>query len=203
MFSGLITEVGRIVQSSVLGSGLSVSIQAPQSVLDLTKGDSIAVNGICSTVIDIVDDVFSVEYLEESCSRTTLRMLTDLDSVNLELSLKMSDRLGGHVVSGHVDGMGTITSIQSSPPFYEFYISFDSSHAPYLIEKGSIAIDGISLTVGKVLDKSFSVYIIPHTLEHTNLGLKKVGQCVNLEFDMMAKYLYRFYQLRCSNDNKN
>ena len=196
MFTGLVQTTGSIQSISKLGSGIECTIQAPSNfIADITIGDSINVNGICSTAISKKESIFTVQYLEETLIKTTMKSIKETDTVNLEPCLTLSTKLGGHLVSGHIDDTGTIISISHDGEWAVININFNQKFAPYLIPKGSIAIDGISLTVVEVTDTWFSCHLIPHTITHTSLQHKSDGDLVNLEFDQVGKYLHRFYSL--------
>jgi riboflavin synthase len=189
MFTGIIEEIGVLTNIRILTDSAELSIQA-EKVLEETKlGDSIAVNGVCLTVIRLGFQEFTVDIMAETLAKTSLAQLKPGSKVNLERALQLSSRLGGHLVSGHVDGVGTIKriTVQGIASVYE--ISMPSSLSPFILPKGSIAIDGISLTVIQVSKDFFSVSLIPHTFTHTTLGMKKVGEMVNLETDMIGKYV--------------
>ncbi len=189
MFTGIIEEIGVLTNIRILTDSAELSIQA-EKVLEETKlGDSIAVNGVCLTVIRLGFQEFTVDIMAETLAKTGLAQLKPGSKVNLERALQLSSRLGGHLVSGHVDGIGIIKriTVQGIASVYE--ISMPSSLSPFILPKGSIAIDGISLTVIQVSKDFFSVSLIPHTFTHTTLGMKKVGETVNLETDMIGKYV--------------
>ncbi|MEN8262322.1 MAG: riboflavin synthase [Nitrospirota bacterium] len=187
MFTGLVETLGMITSLKNTGNGIRLSLK-PSTVFELNMGDSVAVNGVCLTVTKHNEDA-SFDVSPETMKSTNLGELKVSDRVNLERALRLSDRLGGHIVTGHVDGNGTIT-IKKTIGEYTFY-SFDTSPEilKYIVKKGSIAVDGISLTVTELDSRSFSVAIIPHTLTATNLGGKGVGDKVNLEVDIMGKYV--------------
>lgn len=189
MFTGIIEELG-IVQSLTKGSNSAkISIQAPSVVADVKLGDSIAVNGICLTVVDYASGHFTAEAMAETLTKTNLGELVRGDRVNLERALRLSDRLGGHLVSGHVDGVGIIARQTKHDIAIVSEISYPTELGKYLVAKGSIAIDGISLTVVDVNAQTFTVSLIPHTRGLTTLGLKRTGDRINLEADVIAKYL--------------
>ena len=190
MFTGLIQSLGQIQAIDTLGNGLEIQIQGPFP-FEIQQGDSISVNGVCSTALNPSAEQFSVQYLPETLSKTNLSDVKVADSVNLEPSLRLNDRLGGHIVSGHVDCEGAISEIKSDGPFSEFTIQFPPEWYANIIPKGSIAIDGISLTIVEAGSSQLSCHIIPETLKKTTLGFKKVGDSVNLEFDMLGKYYLR------------
>jgi riboflavin synthase len=191
MFTGIIEEIGKIEEISKHGRNLKLRIKASKILNDLKVGDSININGACQTVIETNSDSFTVEAVEETLRKTNLGELKRNDLVNLERALRFSDRLGGHLVTGHVDGVGKIKSIvkRNGSFLYEFGLS--EKHLAYLVENGSAAVDGISLTVVEVKESSFTVAVIPFTFENTTLGTKKVGDLVNIETDLIGKYVER------------
>ncbi|MBZ0311488.1 riboflavin synthase [Clostridium butyricum] len=192
MFTGIVEEIGSLKEISI-GSGFgNIEIEC-NKVLEETKiGDSIAVNGVCLTVNKINSNSFVADIMGETLDRTNLGRLKDGNKVNLERALKVSDRLGGHIVSGHVDGKGQVLSIDKKNDGTWFTISADKEILKYIILKGSITIDGISLTVAYVDNEIFKVSIIPHTLKNTILAQKIQGSYVNLENDIMGKYIEKF-----------
>ena len=192
MFTGIVEEIGSLKEISI-GSGLgNIEIEC-NKVLEETKiGDSIAVNGVCLTVNKINSNSFVADIMGETLDRTNLGRLKDGNKVNLERALKVSDRLGGHIVSGHVDGKGQVLSIDKKDDGTWFTISADKEILKYIILKGSITIDGISLTVAYVDNEIFKVSIIPHTLKNTILAQKIQGSNENLENDIMGKYIEKF-----------
>ena len=182
MFTGLIEELG----SFLYREGKRFRFES-DLVLEETKiDDSISVNGCCLTVVDIGDGWWEADAVEETVSRTSLGDLVPGDSINLERAVRSVDRLGGHMVQGHVDGVGTIVS-----PGPDLRIRMPKEMARYLVEKGSITVDGVSLTCFDVQDDSFAIALIPHTMDVTSLGIRKVGDRVNLEVDIIAKYVER------------
>ena len=187
MFTGIIEEKG-IVKSAGKGK---ISVSASK-VLEGTKlGDSIAVNGVCLTVTELSSSYFSADVMNETLSRSNLGSLTKGSAVNLERAMASDGRFGGHIVSGHIDGTGIIDSMKNDGNSVWVYISCPDSILNLIIEKGSVAIDGISLTVAKVLENSFAVSVIPHTGHETTLLDKKAGDKVNLENDVIGKYVKR------------
>ncbi len=196
MFTGIIEERGKIKQVSSSGGNLRLKISAPQVLTNLKVSDSININGVCQTVIDARSGFFIVEAVEETLRRTTLGQLKSGDAVNLERALRASDRLGGHLVSGHVDFVGRIKSIVQREQSQIFELEFPKDHQSHFVEKGSVAVDGISLTVVEVLKDSFTVSVIPFTISETTLGMKKMGDTVNIETDMIGKYVQRFLSLK-------
>lgn len=192
MFTGIIEETGKLDQTSLSGSNLRLKLKAPRVSSDLKVGDSININGACQTIIDAKEGCFTVEAVEETLRRTTLGQLKIGDSVNLERALRASDRLGGHLVSGHVDFVGKIRSIVRRDQSQIFEFEFPKDYKSQFVEKGSVAVDGISLTVVEVLEDSFTVSVIPFTMKETTLGMKRIGDTVNIETDMIGKYVQRF-----------
>jgi riboflavin synthase len=194
MFTGIVEEVGKIhrVESR---SGYQRTTIAAQQVLEGVKvGDSIAIEGACHTVVQFDNSTFVVESVAETLKRTTLGDCRVGSKVNLERSLKLGDRLDGHMVAGHVDGVGKVKTLTESADNVVFEFEVPRDLAPYIAEKGSVAVNGISLTVVSVTDRTFSVTVIPHTLSVTTLSEKHVGDRVNLEVDMIARYLERLVQ---------
>lgn len=189
MFTGIIEEVGKIKNISKTSSGILLTISADKVLRDCNLGDSIAVNGICLTVTKFDNNSFTVDVMNETVRKTTLYKLTQNSYVNLERAMLINSRFGGHIVSGHIDGTGTISDIKKDGIAFIYKINTTKEITKYIINKGSITIDGISLTVVSVSDTSFTVSIIPHTMTVTNLGKKKIGDMVNLENDCIAKYV--------------
>lgn len=198
MFTGIVEEVGTINTISMAGSSGTVIVNADR-VLEGTKiGDSIAVNGICLTVTSMTSNSFSADVMAETVRRSSLSECRKGDKVNLERAMAADGRFGGHIVSGHIDGTGTIISLIREENAVWVTIEAEPDIMKYIIEKGSICIDGISLTVAKVSDDNFSVSVIPHTGEETTLLKKKAGNAVNLENDIVGKYIEKL--MRCGND---
>ena len=189
MFTGIIEEVGTVKAVKRSGSSSFIEIQAEKVLEDVSTGDSIAVNGVCLTVTHFGSGVFRADVMNETLSRSSLGSLTSGSPVNLERAMAANGRFGGHIVSGHIDGTGTVTDIRNDGIAVWYTIGAAPEIMRYIVEKGSIAIDGISLTVAKVTDTSFSVSVIPHTASQTALGRKKTGDTVNLENDIIGKYV--------------
>ena len=188
MFTGIIEEVGTVSRVQHSGNASFIEIQAKKVLEDVHLGDSIAVNGVCLTVTHFGGGVFRADVMNETLNRSSLGSLTSGSPVNLERAMAANGRFGGHIVSGHIDGTGIITDIKNDGIAVWYKVSAAPELLRYIVEKGSIAIDGISLTVAKVTDTSFSVSIIPHTAAQTILSMKKTGDTVNLENDIIAKY---------------
>lgn len=188
MFTGIIEEVGTVSRVQHSGNASFIEIQAKKVLEDVHLGDSIAVNGVCLTVTHFGGGVFRADVMNETLSRSSLGSLMNGSPVNLERAMAANGRFGGHIVSGHIDGTGIITDIKNDGIAVWYTVSAAPELLRYIVEKGSIAIDGISLTVAKVTDTSFSVSIIPHTAAQTILSTKKTGDTVNLENDIIAKY---------------
>jgi riboflavin synthase len=189
MFTGLVEEIGIVKEKTSIGGGIRFKFSAKTILEDIHTGDSINVDGVCQTVIDYGVNYFSVESVEETLKKTTLSSLAINSKVNLERSMKASSRFGGHFVLGHVDSVGKIQEITKLSTSYKIKVSFDEKYSNYLISVGSISIDGVSLTLAEVNRNSFSVAIIPHTWTNTIFAFKRVGDFVNLEFDVIGKYV--------------
>ncbi|WP_315076856.1 riboflavin synthase [uncultured Clostridium sp.] len=189
MFTGIVEEVGSL-EKLTLGGGFGVIEIRANKVLENTKiGDSIASNGVCLTVLEMTKSSFKANVMGETLEKSSLGSLKSGNKINLERAMKLEDRFGGHIVSGHIDGVGKITDIEKKVDGTWFTISASKEILKYIIYKGSIAIDGISLTVAYVDDEKFKVSVIPHTLENTILCEKKVQSVVNLECDVVGKYI--------------
>lgn len=191
MFTGIIEEIGSVKRVSVGGKSGSIEIAA-KKVLEGTKvGDSIAVNGVCLTVTSLGSSSFTADVMAETLRRSSLGSLSLGNGVNLERAMAADGRFGGHLVSGHIDGTGTISKMQKEENAVWVHIQANSEILNLIVEKGSIAIDGISLTVAGVSDSEFSVSVIPHTAKETTLLSKKAGDIVNLENDIIGKYVQK------------
>lgn len=198
MFTGIIEEIGAVKALQKGQSSSYIEIQANKILTDIHRGDSIAVNGVCLTVTDFTENAFRADVMNETLSRSSLGSLKNGSPVNLERAMPANGRFGGHIVSGHIDGTGCIRSIQKDGIAVCYTISADSKILRYIVEKGSVAIDGISLTVTGVTDRDFSVSIIPHTASQTILQTKKTGDTVNLENDIIGKYVEKLMRADAS-----
>jgi riboflavin synthase len=188
MFTGLVETTARVRRVDPDGDGVRLEVETPLAA-ELSQGDSIAVNGVCLTAIDPGTGGFKADVMAETLRRSSLGPLAAGDSVNVELPLRAGDRLGGHVVQGHVDGTGVVESARDEGFARLVRITADPALLRYVVEKGSIAVDGVSLTVAEVDGESFTVSLIPETLERTTLGQAAPGRVVNLEVDVLAKYV--------------
>jgi riboflavin synthase len=195
MFTGLIESVGEIAEVSRIDAGYTLRIATPIAV-DLQRGESVAVNGVCLTVVENKSGSFFAEIGPETAKVTSLGDLKSGALVNLERAMPANGRFGGHIVLGHVDGTGTIQSIRPEADFWWVTVSYPASLAPYLIHRGSVAIDGISLTIAALEKTTLDVQIVPFTWSHTNLRALRAGDRVNLECDMVGKYVLRAMELQ-------
>jgi riboflavin synthase len=191
MFTGIIEYLGKVTQIKKQTDSAVIVVDIAQMSKDVNSGDSIAINGACLTVTHIKGSEVSFDVSTETLSKTTIGELKTSDRVNVESSLRIGDKLGGHFVTGHVDGVGAINRKESETGQCTMWFSVSKELANMMIKKGSVAVDGISLTIVDLEEKSFSVALIPYTLEETSLGFKKVGQKVNIETDMLGKWVKR------------
>jgi riboflavin synthase len=191
MFTGLIEEVGRVEAAHASDHGTRLKIVAPRTARDARTGESIAVNGCCLTLSSRRGDRLTFDLLEETIARTNFKKLRRNSPVNLERALCADARLGGHFVQGHIDCVAPIIAFDKKGADFRLELELSSEFAPYVASKGSIAVNGISLTIAQVLPRSFAVWIIPYTKRHTNLDRATTGDLVNLEFDILAKYVER------------
>ncbi|WP_157146768.1 riboflavin synthase [Brachyspira pilosicoli] len=199
MFTGIVEEIGTVksVQSKV------ITIEANKIFDDLHLGDSVAVNGTCLTVSSFDNKIFNADVTQETLNRTNLGSLKNGSKVNLERAMTLSGRFGGHIVSGHIDGVGSIKSMKKDDNAIILTIEVSKHLMKYIVEKGSVAVDGISLTVASLTDNSFSIAVIPHTLKETVLYYKKEGDKVNIENDVIGKYVERLLTFKeYNNDSK-
>lgn len=191
MFTGIVEELGEVVALDGADGSALLTLRGPLVVSDAVYGASIAVNGVCLTVTDVKDDTFTVDVMKETLDRSSLGGLAPGDPVNLERSVRLSDRMGGHLVQGHVDGVGRIVSRDPGERWDVVTVALPSGLGRYVVEKGSITVDGVSLTVVEARDDAFTVSLIPTTLRLTTLGRRRPGDRVNLEVDVVAKYVER------------
>lgn len=190
MFTGLVENTGRLTSLNKMEGGMKIALQ-PETVMEVQIGESISVNGICLTVIECGREI-AFQVSPETMKSTNLGDLRVNDKVNLERALRLSDRLGGHIVTGHIDGVGSMVDRRPSGEYTFFTFGAPPGILQYIVHKGSIAVDGISLTVTGLDRRSFSVAIIPHTFSATNIGERKIGDRVNLEADIIGKYVEKF-----------
>lgn len=200
MFTGIITHQGRITDVSHSNAGCVLEVESELDLAAIPIGASIAHSGVCLTVVEKLSDRFRVEVSPETLALTTIARWQPGEAVNLEASLKLGDELGGHLVFGHVDGLGRISKIEDIGEYYRIEIAMPENLAPLVAVKGSIAVDGISLTVNGVSDDTFELMIIPHSWTVTNLHRRRVGDQVNLEADMLARYVARQMHFNTGND---
>jgi riboflavin synthase len=195
MFTGLIADLGSVESVEADAEGATLSIRT-RLAGELAEGDSVAVNGVCLTATAVSDAGFRTQAMNETLRRSSLGALGPGQDVNLELALRAGDRLGGHVVQGHVDGTGTVSAIREEGFSRVLDLDIEADLARYLVEKGSVAIDGVSLTVSALSEEGFSVSLIPETLKRTNLGHVQEGAPVNIEVDILAKHVERLLGAR-------
>ncbi|MGC2112404.1 MAG: riboflavin synthase [Candidatus Korobacteraceae bacterium] len=194
MFTGLVEEVGTVASIAERGGNHRITIHAPNSAKELKEGNSVAVSGVCLTALDIKPDSFCADLAAETWMRTSLSRITDGAQINLELPLKADGRMGGHMVQGHVDGVARFVALEPITNADDFWLILDLPEEleKYVVFKGSIAVEGISLTVAKLEGLRLTIAIIPHTIKMTNLGSLKAGDPVNIETDIVAKYLEKW-----------
>ncbi|MCB9772071.1 MAG: riboflavin synthase [Candidatus Omnitrophica bacterium] len=191
MFTGIIEEMGIVEKLDKQKNLCVLNIRVNRVLVGTKNGDSISINGVCLTVTGRKGKVLSFDLMRETLFATTLRDLKPGDAVNLERAMKADGRFGGHFVTGHIDGIGTIKNIVKLPNYVAFEVTLDKKFMRYLVAKGSVTLDGISLTVGQVKKETFIVHLIPMTLRLTNFGQKKKADCLNVETDILARYLLR------------
>lgn len=202
MFTGIIEEIGKIQDIRFMHEGATITISAGKILPELKIGDSVAVNGVCLTATSVETGSFACDISAETLRLSSFKHAKQGSRVNLERSLQLGGRLGGHIVQGHVDGVGRLLARIPSGEGFEISFSFPKELERYLVYKGSIAVNGISLTIASLEKESFSVAAIPLTLEETNLARLNIGDPVNLEVDILGKYFERFFQLGISKDEK-
>jgi riboflavin synthase len=195
VFTGLVADLGRVASVDRTADGARLSFESALTG-EIREGDSVSVNGVCLTAIGLCGPRFGADVMQETLRRSSLGELAEGDRVNLELAVRASDRLGGHIVQGHVDGIGVVAALRDEGFARVVTIDAAPEVLRYAVEKGSIAVDGVSLTIARVDDESFDVSLIPETLERTTLGEATVGRQVNLEVDVMAKYVEKLIGAR-------
>ena len=201
MFTGIVEELGEVTALTDLGDSARLTVRGPLVVEGARHGDSVAVNGVCLTVVEVTGDRFTADVMRETLDRSALAALAPGAPVNLERPMRLDGRLGGHLVQGHVDGTGVIESRAPSEHWDVVRISLPRDLARYVVPKGSVTVDGVSLTVASVDEGSFTVSLIPTTLELTTLGRKQPGDPVNLEVDVIAKYVERLIGGRATEES--
>jgi len=189
MFSGIVENIGVIERIKKDGNLSTIRIRPKSKLSGLKKGDSVSISGVCLTLTELKGTSLTFDVMKETFDKTTLGNMKLKDFVNLERALKVSDRINGHFVTGHVDGVGKVSRIVKDKNYIEFHVKAPRSVLSYIVTKGSVSIDGVSLTVGKVGKSHFSFYLIPYTDDMTTLGRKKEGDSVNIETDILAKYI--------------
>lgn len=198
MFTGLISELGSVTAIARLPESAIFTINAPALIADIKIGDSVSVNGVCLTAINVEGITFSADVMIQTLNVTSLSIIEAGSKVNLELAARAADRLGGHIVQGHVDGVGKVKALLPGEKWAQFDIEVPENISRYIVNQGSIALDGVSLTVGKINDSNSTVtlWLIPETLERTNLAHKNIGDPINIEVDVLAKYVERLIEKR-------
>ena len=191
MFTGIVRELGSVVEAEEAGGGRALVVRAPETAARTRVGDSVAVNGCCLTTTAVAGDTISFHAVPETIARTTLGDLARDDAVNVEPALRAGEELGGHYVQGHVDGVGRIQSVEAEGEGLRVFVEASEDVLRYCVEKGSITVDGVSLTVAELAEGAFAVALVPHTLEATTLSDLHPAQPVNLEADVLAKYVER------------
>lgn len=193
MFTGIIEEIGKIKSISPASGGLKIVISAKLILNDLKIDDSVSINGVCQTAVKVSPDSFEVTAVEETIKKTTFGLLKNGEEVNLERALTLSTRLGGHIVQGHADTTGIVKRINKLGTGIEVWIDFPKEYEKNIVNSGSIAVEGVSLTVAEVKNNSFKLSLIPHSWDNTTLKKLKIGSKVNLEFDILGKYIEKLY----------
>lgn len=196
MFTGLVEEAGTVIDCVVQHRSARLTVKTVNNYIGISIGDSMAINGCCLTVVAIEGDQLTFDAVPETLARTNLGKLKPGDKVNLERPLKVGDRLGGHFVQGHIDGVASVLSVEPEENAVVFEIEMPRALARYFVQKGSVSVDGVSLTVADVRENSFTIWTIPHTREVTTLGVRQPGDLVNLECDLLGKYIERLLDER-------
>lgn len=203
MFTGIVEEIGCIESIQTSSDAIQLKIKAQKILSDIAIGDSISVNGVCLTVTTFNKENFSVDIMPETVKATSLKYLSNGSKVNLERAMSADGRFGGHFVSGHVDGIGKVVNRKPASNAVYYEIEAETHLLNFMILKGSVAVDGTSLTIFALTDSSFTISLIPHTLSETILGHKGVGDIVNLECDMLAKYMEKYASLKNKNNTRH
>jgi riboflavin synthase len=196
MFTGIVRELGRVVAADSAAGGLALTVEAPATVEQLGVGDSVSVNGVCLTAESVEGGKVSLHAVPETLARSTLARLAAGDPVNVEAAVRAGEPLGGHYVQGHVDAVGRVQSVEAEGDGLRVFVEAPAEVLRYCVEKGSIAVDGVSLTIAELAEEAFAVVLVPHTLEATTLSALAPGQQVNLEVDVLAKYVDRLLETR-------
>src|ERR671919_500624 len=191
MFTGIVRELGRVLSSKGAAGGLALAVEAPATAAQLTAGDSISINGVCLTAEAVEDGHVVLHAVPETLARSTLGSLVAGDAVNVEPALRAGEPLGGHYVQGHVDAVGSVQSVEAEGDGLRVFVEAPPEILRYCVEKGSVTVDGVSLTVAELAEDAFAVVLVPHTLEATTLSALEPGREVNLEIDVLAKYVER------------
>ena len=202
MFSGIVQSMGTIGEFIQQNEGAVLLVNIEEAFSGFEDGESIAVNGVCLTVVDSTQTTFKLDLSTETLNRTNFKNVITGDKVNLERSLTLSTKISGHFVSGHIDRVGEIINIEEKPGEVLFRFSHPKELGSFIMEKGSITLDGVSLTVFDCKDNGFTVSIIPFTLKHTNLGVRKIGDLINIECDMIGKYVFKACETLLKPDEK-
>jgi riboflavin synthase alpha subunit len=196
MFTGIVRELGRVLSAEAVAGGLALAVEAPRTTAGLATGDSISINGVCLTAAAVDDGRVTMHAVPETLARSTLGTLAVGDSVNVEPALRAGEPLGGHYVQGHVDAVGRIQSVEAEGEGLRVFVEAPPEILRYCVEKGSIAVDGVSLTIAELARDAFAVALVPHTLAATTLSALSPGDAVNLEVDVLAKYVERLLEGR-------
>ena len=191
MFTGIVREVGIVVEAEEAGGGRALAVRAPATASRTRVGDSIAIDGCCLTATEVADGTIRFQAVPETIARSTLGTLERNEQVNVEPAIRAGEELGGHYVQGHVDAVGRIRSVEAEGQGLRVVVDAPEAVLRYCVEKGSVTVDGVSLTVAELADDAFAVALVPHTLEATTLSALRPGQAVNLEADVLAKYVER------------
>lgn len=194
MFKGIITDIGTIIDTTTNPDSDQIFHIKTQNLSSINKGDSIACSGVCLTVVDIMKNIFTVQVSQETIKVTSLNTWTVDKKINLEQAMRLSDRIDGHLVQGHIDGIVKISTIKRNLDSHEIRLSSPQELIKFIAKKGSVTLDGVSLTVNSVIDNEFVVNIIPYTWENTTFQYNKINDCLNLEVDMIARYLDQLMQ---------